>query len=637
MKVFSSLFKLLKETKIQAVLIAAAFAYVLFPGFYDAGTWPLVTLDATYSLDPSWKLALSTFYAQKLNWGHDVVFTYGPLGFLCSRIGIGAGKYTLLLFDAFMAFNFFMVFYHGLTKSENKRLTLLLIATSVFILPPYLGAGTSIVLLAMQVFWLNRANENTSHLSNAMVVLLSVLLFFIKFNTGLICLVFSSVFCISNFILQKNQRLVYLIYLVLPYILILALSYLLNVSLIPYLIGGLSIVSGYNEVMFSDANYPEELFFAILALVLSALVLALRLKEHRGQLVKYLLAVFVFCSSAFVIYKQAFTRNDIQHISEFYNYFIFLLLCCGVFHLNTSYKNIGAVVTAIVFIVVFYAKKREDSLLQTAAERFYKKDYVSRFKNFSDSSGIYCYGQNKVPDRLKQHIGSSGIDAYPWNSQLLFENRLNYTPRPVFQSYSAYTPYLQKLNYDLYCSDKAPDFVMYEYETIDKRYPLFEEPRLQLSFLKNYFCADTFYYGGRPMLLLEKKKTGYTDIRFNKVQEYDLDIENGIVPEKDSYYEIYLEPRLSAKIASFFFHTPEIKLQVNTADGNWYEHKTSKGLLACGIFSEYYVNSTREFLNLLNNDTLDAGKRVKLYKFAPLSKAMFGSKVRIVEYKLSGK
>lgn len=615
--------------------IAAAGALILFPGFYDAGAWPIDPHHATYSLDTSWRLALSKLYSAKLNWGQDIVFTYGPLAFLCTRLGIGLSKYTLLIFDLFIAFNFFMVFYHGMAKSQNKGLTFLLIAASVFILPGYLGSGTSILMLAMQIFWLNRALETKTYLSNLMVVFHAVLLFFIKFNTGLIGLVFASGFCIYNLFLRNNPKLFYLLFLALPYALILIVSYPLQVSLGLYLKGGLSIVSGYNEVMFLREKYPAELFFAFIVLVLSLLAFIPASLTDRSQTLKKLYAAFAFFLFGFVLYKQGFTRNDIEHISEFYCYFIFLVLCSSNLHITLQNKRSRALVTAIVFIVIFFAKKRDDKLLDNVLEKFDKKDYISRLENFTDSSGIYYFeNSSAIPARIKQKVGQLGIDAYPWNIQALYENRLNYKGRPVFQSYSAYTPYLQKMNYDLYYSPKAPEFVMYEYESIDARYPLFEEPRLQVKFLKDYSCVDTFYYGNRLMLLLQKKKTPEKGTYFKKTKEYELDLANGIIPQKDTYYEVYLEPRLSATLISLLWRSPEIKLQVNTADGNWYEHKTSKGLLECGVFSEYYVGSTLEFLNVMNTDTLNAGKRVKLYKFTPLNKARFNSKAKIIEYKI---
>jgi hypothetical protein len=45
-----------------------------------AGMHPV--LAPTVGLDPSWQLALSKAHGQYLDWGKDIIFTYGPLGYL---------------------------------------------------------------------------------------------------------------------------------------------------------------------------------------------------------------------------------------------------------------------------------------------------------------------------------------------------------------------------------------------------------------------------------------------------------------------------------------------------------------------------------------------------------------------------
>lgn len=44
-------------------------------------SWPPVVAIST-GLDPSWKLALHQAFSHGLSWGSDIVFSYGPLGFL---------------------------------------------------------------------------------------------------------------------------------------------------------------------------------------------------------------------------------------------------------------------------------------------------------------------------------------------------------------------------------------------------------------------------------------------------------------------------------------------------------------------------------------------------------------------------
>ncbi|WP_204807643.1 hypothetical protein [Mycobacterium riyadhense] len=44
--------------------------------------WPQSSVDAGIGLDPSWQAGIAMARGQHLAWGRELVFTYGPLGFL---------------------------------------------------------------------------------------------------------------------------------------------------------------------------------------------------------------------------------------------------------------------------------------------------------------------------------------------------------------------------------------------------------------------------------------------------------------------------------------------------------------------------------------------------------------------------
>ena len=68
---------------------------------------------------------------------------------------------------------------------------------------------------------------------------------------------------------------------------------------------------------------------------------------------------------------------------------------------------------------------------------------------------------------------------------------LNWSPRPVFQSYTAYTPYLDAINNQHFAdSGESPKRILYFYSSIDGRYPLFEEPKTFRTIFNNYSYVD---------------------------------------------------------------------------------------------------------------------------------------------------
>ena len=53
----------------------------------------------SFDLDASWRMALGRFFLDGLQFGRDVVFTYGPLGFLMGKTYSGLMFWSLLLWQ----------------------------------------------------------------------------------------------------------------------------------------------------------------------------------------------------------------------------------------------------------------------------------------------------------------------------------------------------------------------------------------------------------------------------------------------------------------------------------------------------------------------------------------------------------
>jgi hypothetical protein len=68
-------------------------------------------------------------------------------------------------------------------------------------------------------------------------------------------------------------------------------------------------------------------------------------------------------------------------------------------------------------------------------------------------------------------VGKGTVDVYNCLTGAAILNGMNLASRPVFQSYSAYTPPLERLNLRAYRSGRAPDFLLWGDDRVDGRYP----------------------------------------------------------------------------------------------------------------------------------------------------------------------
>ena len=68
-------------------------------------------------LDPSWRMAYGWFFQQGMQIGRDVVFTYGPLGFLMGRTYSGLQFSSLIVWEVFAA-----VVFAGIIVANARQL-----------------------------------------------------------------------------------------------------------------------------------------------------------------------------------------------------------------------------------------------------------------------------------------------------------------------------------------------------------------------------------------------------------------------------------------------------------------------------------------------------------------------------------
>jgi len=624
-------------TKINIIgfLISFIAAYFLFPPYFDMGIYPIPPTEFSWqTLDPSWVSTINYIKIQNLNWGNDFAFTLGPLSYLTTRVGWGQDRIGFLLFDLFYFINFTIIFFTSFKNSTNKSLTGFLIVVLALILPNYFGSISSFILLAFLLFWVRYSMDNKTAVSYVFQTIIVVLLFFVKFNTGLISFVLFGAGILYK-ILFKKEKLLYLLgYFILPFIVIYIVSGYLNVAIPAYIQSALNIVSGYNEVMYLDRTLCDKHLFALIIIVSSAVILFYKMvKEGKKEIFKNGFIVFLFAVSIYVLFKQAFVRADESHMKEFFYCGVLIVFCIYDFHWQQKNKYALFFICLTGLISVYFVNKL-DAYAFNFESKTLKKTYFDGYNSFTPTSGFHLFpNNNQLPQSVLNKVGNNTIDSYPWNTQVLLENKLNFTPRPVFQSYTAYTRELENKNFEFYNSDKAPKFVLYDFEAIDDRYPLFDEPKLNLLFTKNYNCVDTLVVNSRKTLLLEKKANSQK-LKLVQTKEYAIYLDTPLVPQEGVYYEIFVYRNLLGDFMSIIDHGPDISLAVARKDGEVRKHKTSTKLLETGIFSSQHIRDTNGFKSFLEGENKEENQ-INAYYFEPKNKIFFKEKIRIKEYKIT--
>ncbi len=460
-------------------------------------------------LDPSWQIALHLAIKNKMIFGQDFIFTYGPLGYIITRLPVGVSKWAIFALDMLLIANLLFPIAVVLFQSFSKKLflkTLILGSFIIYILGDFYTYDLVMIWFWAYLFMVFYFLKTSKIWVLANSQLLSIILFYMKLNAGVIAVF---VLILTHFYLlfftdfsRKKLGISFLIY-----VLLFCLSTLLfNISLLDYTLGGLQTINAYNDAMFLHLNmkdmqnwfifYPTMAFLGVF--VVSILCILAERKEGKYLDKKYLYFNFflsaVISGALYILFKQSFVRADYAHIFTFLQFaplFASLVVVFG------SQKTQKYGFFALAFLLILSLQTRCQYINWTAKIKNTKK-YLSDMLNTDYKADTSWFYTSRKLDTtfLKENIGKKTVDIMPWEVSYLLCNNLNYNPRPTIQSYASYNSYLDKKNYDKYMSASAPEKVLFSFNSIDARYPFWDETHTKIALLENYtitFPKDTLF------------------------------------------------------------------------------------------------------------------------------------------------
>jgi len=577
-------------------------------------------------LDPSWQASLGMVNASdNLFYGKDYAFTYGPAYFLMSGFMMSSsmilnlvGIFGLNLLFATLRVGLMFKIAFGV-KAETKAtkfakisaLFLLFTAAKPFVICDYIATLVffwlydSLLLLRDKQFAKVHIFTKVvpaavllsimpmvkfSYVAIAifgMLVIIGVMLFYKRFVSALASLLtFGIATC--GFWVLLGQKLEYLG---------LFFKY------------GLEQASGYSEAMaFGLENtkhmlqFFPNLLFGIIFCALCAVGLFWALRNNKLKA----FALFVGVSLLFLTWKESFVRAD-GHTLLFYN---------------------GAVF-AIAYIVYVFGKEKFEAKIAfpkkfqylpniclvvfLAAQMFVNGIYFCSYNQLlNDAKNVYKsakeYQENIEELRtsyewfepLATNIENGDtVDVLPWDISLLYAYSLNYNPRLSVQSYSDYTEELDTGTANGFSSTNAPDKLIYDFTTIDGRYPIFDEPQTFRTILNNYSVIA----GDKENALILNHTVDVT-LQENVISSTTAKLgENIAVPKSDDGY-IYMrideDITLLGKLANFIYKMPHDYITITTTDGTEHKFTFIRRVAVNGLYVTSYVEDLVDFENVLN-------------------------------------
>ncbi|MFM6246391.1 MAG: hypothetical protein ACKPFD_16975 [Dolichospermum sp.] len=702
-------------------------------------------------LDPSWSYVISQAVQKQLIFGKDIIFTYGPLGYLISGAVLPENFFQIIIFRWLIYLFLFIISIIRIVSLKNHLQQLLIglsILFALFIGSPVanvgLGMSTDYQILFILLIILSFDNFIKKYPGLIFLLLGAVSGFcaLAKFSSGIYTFglinlflsvniyqsfrnksktdIVNYVFAIINsglgfisiafiflsphqYLLSLNKIIInFLIAVVMgvsvglvqklikkkseskgkilaklfnifrnnflvPWLVFYVSYFLLLVdtissneypSLIEFLRNSWEISSGYSSGM-SAIGSKHEIALAVSQLCLIIWLMFLITKE--GYFNLSLSFLFVL----FLSFKHGFVRQDIHvvvfaitvplitsllilKISKFrhqkISYYLFTYIFITSLLISSSSINVYKVYTmpkllpeyivnSVIKLVRKMPKQSILDILSDESEINSNKFNIGKLQSIINQKSLSNLANIQLPDTIKNLVNGKTIDIIPWEISLVPANQLNWKPRPIFQSYSAYTKTLDNFNFE--SMSKSPrDYIFYNFMSIDGRHPFFDEPKTFSYVFCNYEpSADVPDFVKTPdlsnIVLLEKRKTSRClPDSLSKISSiswdspHSIEVSNGAIIRANVKFQY----SLAGKLYKTLFRSPPVMMKINYLDGSQNTYRIIPGNSENGVIVSHLPKDDNEALSFLRGQ-LPA--KVKSFSFQTSNSLLYAPKIEI--------
>jgi hypothetical protein len=468
-------------------------------------TWPIASIVPASGPDSSWQAGLYMAHSEGLQFGREIVFTYGPLGFLQDPVLYDQAMWVVaFLFQA----TIHVAVAVSLLWSARRAFPLALAVVACYVLLVIGGLGAAAVLLAFAWCFVALGDRPPRFAVPLVTVgggLLAAVELLDKANYGVAIFVLALVAVLGLSDRRRNVPL---------FAAVTAGAFVAcwvvagqELSDIPAIASrSAQVISGYSAAMATDivAQHWERLAaLAAMALLMAGAAFAAR-RDPLPRRVASLALVALFC---FMTFKQGFVRQGIGNTPEFF----VLLAGAGIVvasrlpRLPLRVATFGLVFPlAVLALAVLPTLSIWESLKPEHHVEFLRQDLDAllrpgeRARLISGARRTLRSSYRLDPAILGALRGHS-VHVDPWEIALAWAYRLDWHPLPAIQSYTAYTPQLDRLNAAAMSGAGAPEMILRHRgavagtgeTSIDGRFPGWESPAAMRAMLCHYRSLKT--------------------------------------------------------------------------------------------------------------------------------------------------
>lgn len=571
-------------TSLTGVLLLLALLFIIsVPG---SGRPPALT-----TLDADWTFALHDIFAQRLQFGSDITFTYGPWGFLLFRYAHPGTEQAFFLGRMVMFGGLILLWWRVSQRVPSYLLRSLL--CSAVVVSGAAAIVDGFIYASCAALSLSRP-PSTGRLpivgsvaiaAGFSLISWSKFPFFVAVAGAMVVLAFRA--------FSEHWRLILLPLLwsvLMPVVWLCAGQKIAGIQdymrWVAHLSQAYAEAAGTSTFSLSTSMFAAIGFFVVAALLS---MMAVRRVVRPLPIGGFLVAL------AWLVTKAGFIRHDEAHQTIAASYLVYFVVLVAVF----GQRETGPIRLAVPLALLAALMMGAFGTSHTSPAPF----NIGRVARFIEASARDVTAR---PPKalLSAPPGCAGgpveTDSYSGGQTLLVTTGAIYRPRPTIQSYVAFTPELAELN-RLSLVRTLPQRLLFSIEPIDGRYPHHEDGRSWSTIWRHYRptaarCGD-FVELIRNDSLLDSGSSAETTRLITSVVRIG---EWADLPRVDGReIELRLQPRLTTPgaLVAGMLRSPILKLTLAFEDGTQRTFRVIPRLLPSGILVQPAITSTEDFVS----------------------------------------
>ena len=383
-------------------------------------------------------------------------------------------------------------------------------------------------------------------------------------------------------------------------------------SLGPFLCNSWRITSGYTEAMMltDKTGARDAVCFLLIAVLLCALTGRVAWARHRflGALPLAGLGTILF-----IVFKLGYVRNDRHEITSAMALVLISLVCLAVAW--PGKKRAAGAASCLLIASTLFASSVFNCWLPGNGLWKQLAGTFSIYNLLAPVAGPYSgylrsnYEKNLASERKTHPLPpiEGDADLYSYDQTILFAHTLPYQPRPVIQSYSAYTPELAEMNAAHLRTARAASNILFAIQPINDRFPSLDDGRSWPELLTLYDLKGasddkgTFLLLSRAAAAREFHLTPLqnTSARFGEPVTLPA-ATNGPV-----WVEIEIKKSLAGTVVATLYKPPVLMLTVSLQDHTQRRFRLVPGMAGSGFLLSPLIADTRSFAALASTGRQD--------------------------------